>query len=229
MCTTAHMSANNWFYFWDASHTHTHIDQCAAWMEWIAYWHALELGAHLCIDDRCFNTSVWTERGENLDYFPCKKIPIFTPIMWNKKFGQSGPAIHFKCQTKTYQMFSTFPFQPNNVGEIVIAHTAQEATRRIIAREPLFFHIRFPFPRGPIPRLVSINYHNNLVCSGPEGKSIAFPNKISGSSIKLQSLIRMDLLWFTVVPQIGQIHSRWWAASNWSMWWAHTQHSSQPP
>lgn len=102
-------------------------------------------------------------------------MSIFTIILWNDKFG---PAIQFECHTKTYQMFSTFPFQPNNVGEIVIAHTAQEATRRIIAREPLFFHIRFPFPRGPIPRLVSIIYHNNLVCSGPEGNLSRFRTQL---------------------------------------------------
>lgn len=63
--------------------------------------------------------------------------------------------------------------QQNNVGTIKIAHTAQEATERILNQEPLTFHVRFPY-RYPIPKLVRIIYDNNLICDGPEGDTNSF-------------------------------------------------------
>lgn len=55
------------------------------------------------------------------------------------------------------------------MGTISIVGSAQEATQKIINRQPLMFRVTFPF-RNPIPKLVRIVYDENLLCTGPGGE-----------------------------------------------------------
>lgn len=59
------------------------------------------------------------------------------------------------------------------MGAITIVGSAQDATNKIINREPLTFHVSFPY-RYPIPKVVRIVYDGNLLCTGPEGNKCLF-------------------------------------------------------
>lgn len=57
------------------------------------------------------------------------------------------------------------------VGAIELVGTKQAALQNIINGRPIRYIVRFPLPE-PIPKLTSLVYNKQVLCTGPPGKSM---------------------------------------------------------